>query len=70
MHHLKGPHYKASYKILKRLLMYLEVGINGVELLGMIWELCSDVLRADEDGLQMRPSELHLEPDSDNRVCC
>ena len=50
--------------------VHLKVSIDGIELLGVLWQLCSDVLRPNEDALQVRPGALHLEPDGDDRVCC
>ena len=46
----------------------LEVRVDPVEALRVLRQLTSDVLRPDEDGLQMRPGPLYLEPDADDLV--
>ena len=48
--------------------MHLEVGVNGVKLLGVLRQLSSNVLRPDEDALKMGPGALHFKPDGDDRV--
>ncbi len=50
--------------------MYLEIRVNGVEHLGVLGQLCSNVVRANKDALQVGPGPLHLEPDGDDRVGC
>ena len=47
---------------------HLKVGVDGVKLFGVLWQLSPDVLRADEDALEVGPGALHLEPDGDDRV--
>ena len=47
---------------------HLKVGIDGVKLSGVLRQLSPDVLRADEDALEVGPGALHLEPDGDDRV--
>ena len=47
---------------------YFEVAINGVKLFRMFGQLRAYVFRADENGLQVRPCPLYLEPDGDDRV--
>ena len=47
---------------------HLKVGVDGVKLFGVLWQLSPDVLRADEDALEVGSGALHLEPDSDDRV--
>ena len=48
---------------------YLEVCIHSIKLLGVTGKLLTDVLRPDEDALQMGPSPLHLKPDGDDGIC-
>ena len=47
---------------------HLKVGVDGVKLFGVLWQLSPDVLQADEDALEVGPGALHLEPDGDDRV--
>ena len=47
---------------------HLRVGVDGVKLFGELRQLSPDVLRADEDALEVGPGALHLEPDGDDRV--
>ena len=46
----------------------LEVRVDPVEALRVFRQLTPDVLRPDEDRLQMRPGSLHLEPDANDLV--
>lgn len=41
---------------------HLELAINGVEALGVLWQLLLNVLGADVDGLQSLPQLLHVLP--------
>ena len=47
---------------------FLEILINAIEAFGVIWQLTANVLGPDEDGFQMRPGSLDLEPDGDDLV--
>ena len=47
-----------------------EVCVNVIKTLGVLRQLSSDVLRANEDGLQVRPGPLHLKPDGDHLISC
>lgn len=48
--------------------VHLKIRINSIKLLGMFWELSSNVFRANKNGLQVRPRSLDLEPDDNHRV--
>ena len=50
--------------------LYLEILINLIEAFGIFRQLLPDVLRPDEDGLEMGPRPLNLKPDTDHLVCC
>ena len=45
---------------------YLEIGVNGVKLFGVLGELGSDVFGSNKDALQVRPCPLNFEPYGDD----
>ena len=47
---------------------HLKVLVNDIKHLGVLGQLCPDVLRPNEDALQVGPGLLDLEPDGDDRV--
>ena len=49
---------------------YLKVSVDGIKCLGVFRQLRTDVFGPNEDALKMRPCELYLKPDGNDRVGC
>ena len=51
-------------------LPHLEVSVDAIKSLGVLRQLVPDVLRANEDRLQVRPCSLNLQVNGNNLVSC